>query len=175
MSATVNGSTDSYVIKITDDPAATAAAEQALTAKFGGLEDVRYLPIDISLYDSTGTTKITPLPEGITVSLTMPIPNDLAVYGGNAKPALTEGGTLRNINPRFTVINGIPCMNFTVDHLSPYVIYVDTTNLSASGSQDATPVTGDPIHPKWFLVIGLAAFAVVLFLKRDPEDKLKTA
>lgn len=174
MSATVNGSTDSYVIKITDTAAADAAAEQALLAKFGSLDAVRYLPIDISLYDSTGTTKISPIPDGVTVSLTMPIPDDLAIYGGNAKPALTEDGQLKVLNPRFTVINGIPCMNFTVDHLSPYVIYVDTSNLSASGSQDATPVTGDPIHPKWFLVIGLAAFAVVLFLKRDPEDKLRT-
>ena len=54
-------------------------------------------------------------------------------------------------------------------------IYVDTSNLSATGSPDATPVTGDPIHPKWFLVIGLAAIAIVLFLKRDAEDKLRTA
>lgn len=175
ISANVNGSTDSYVVKITDDPTATASAEQALLAKYGSLDAIRYLPIDISLYDATGTTKITPLPDGITVSITMPIPNDLAIYGGNAKIALTESGSLQMIQPRYTVINQIPCMTYTVDHLSPYVVYVDTSNLSASGSQDATPVTGDSIHPKWFLVIGLAAVAVVLFLKRDPEDKLKTA
>lgn len=163
------------MIKITDTAEADAAADQALLGQYGSLDDLRYLPIDISLYDSTGTTKISPIPDGVSISLTMPIPNDLAIYGGNAKVALTEDGTLRTIQPRFTVINGIPCMTFTIDHLSPYVVYVDTSNLSASGSQDATPVTGDPIHPKWFLVIGLAAFAVVLFLKRDPEDKFRTA
>ena len=175
ISATVNGSTDSYVIKITDSAEATAAVEQALLAEYGTLDPLRYLPMDISLYDSTGTTKISPLPEGVSVSVTLPIPDDLAIYGGNAKPANAEGGVLSKMNPRFTVINGVPCMTFTATHFSPYVIYVDTANLSTDGSQDATPVTGDPIHPKWFLVIGLAAIAVVLFLKRDSEDRLKMA
>ena len=175
ISATVNGSTDSYVIKITDSAEATAAVEQALMAEFGSLDPIRYLPMDISIYDSTGTTKISPLPDGISVSITLPIPDDLAIYGGNAKPANADGGVLSKLNPRFTVINGVPCMTFTATHFSPYTIYVDTSNLSAAGSQDATPVTGDPIHPKWFLVIGLAAIAVVLFLKRDQEDKLKMA
>ena len=175
ISATVNGSTDSYVIKITDSAEATAAVEQALIAEYGSLDPIRYLPMDISIYDSTGTTKISPLPDGVSVSITLPIPDELAIYGGNAKPANAEGGVLSKMNPRFTVINGVPCMTFTATHFSPYVVYVDTSNLSAAGSQDATPVTGDPIHPKWFLVIGLAAFAVVLFLKRDKEDKLKMA
>lgn len=175
ISATVNGSTDSYVIKITDSAEATAAVEKALLAEYGTLDNLRYLPMDISIYDSTGTTKISPLPDGISVSITLPLPDDLAIYGGNAKPANAEGGVLSKMNPRFTVIGGVPCMTFTATHFSPYVIYVDTTNLSAAGSQDITPVTGDPIHPKWFLVIGLAAIAVVLFLKRDSEDRLKMA
>jgi LPXTG-motif cell wall-anchored protein len=32
---------------------------------------------------------------------------------------------------------------------------------------DNTPKTGDGIHPKWFLSIGLACMAVVLFMKKD--------
>ncbi len=32
-----------------------------------------------------------------------------------------------------------------------------------SGNKDDTPDTGDPIHPKWFLAIGLLAGAVALF------------
>ena len=110
----------------------------------------------------------------MTVSVTMPIPDSLQVYGGNNKVASTVGGTLESIKPRFTVIDGVPCMNFTVSHLSPYVIYVDTANLTASGTLDATPKTGDPIHPKWFLCIGLTAISIFLFLKRD-KDTLRAA
>lgn len=167
MSATVNGSSDNYVIKITETPEADESAKQALTGAFGSLENIRYMPFDISLYDSTGSQKISPVPEGVTVSVTMPIPDDLVIYGGNNKIASTTGGSLETLQPRFTVIDGVPCMNYTVSHLSPYVVYVDTANLTADGTLDATPKTGDPIHPKWFLCIGLAAVSIFLFLKRD--------
>jgi len=175
MSATVNGSSDNYVIKITETQEANESAQAALLAAFGSLEPLRYLPIDISLYDSTGTNKISPIPDGVSVTITMPIPDDLAIYGGNAKVASTSDGTLEKLQPRFTVINGVPCMNYTVTHLSPYVVYVDTANLTEAGVLDSTPQTGDLFHPKWFLVIGLAAVSVVLFLKRDKEELLKTA
>lgn len=173
MSATVNGSSDNYVVKITQTEEANNMALQALQAAFGDLEPIRYLPIDISLYDSTGTNKISPIPEGTSISITMPIPDDLAIYGGNAKVASTVNGNLEKIQPRFTVINSVPCMTYTVTHLSPYVIYVDTANLTEAGISDVTPKTADPIHPKWFLCIGLAAVAVVLFLKKDPEEYLR--
>lgn len=175
MSATVNGSSDNYVIKISETQEANEMADQALTAAFGSLDAIRYLPIDISLYDSTGTQKISPIPDGVNINITMPIPDNLAIYGGNAKVACTESGILEKIQPKFTVINGVPCMNFTVNHLSPYVIYVDTNNLTATGTLDSTPKTGDPIHPKWFLVIGLAAVSGIMFLKRDKKETFEAA
>ena len=61
-------------------------------------------------------------------------------------------------------------MNFTATHFSPYVVYVDTANLTAQGTLDSTPKTGDMIHPKWFLVIGLVMAALFMFLKKDKEE-----
>lgn len=174
MSATVNGSSDNYVVKISRTQEADDCALAALQNAYGNdIDAIRYLPFDISLYDSTGTNKISPLPDGMTVSITMPIPDDLAIYGGNSKVASTVGGQLENIQPKFTMINGVPCMNYTVSHLSPYLVYVDTNNLTEAGISDATPKTADPIHPKWFLCIGLAAIAIVMLIKRDPEDYMK--
>ena len=176
ISATVNGSSDNYVIKITQTQEADEMGLAALHSAYGeDISPIRYLPFDISLYDSTGTNKISPVPDGMSVSLTMPIPDDLAIYGGNAKIASTAGGQLDKLQPRFTVINGVPCMTFTCTHLSPYMIYVDTANLTEAGIADATPKTADGIHPKWFLCFGLAAIAIVLFLKKDPEEYIKKA
>ncbi len=174
ISATVNGSSDNYVIKITQTQEADDAGLSALHGKYGDdISAIRYLPFDISLYDSTGTNKISPVPEGVSVSITMPIPDDLAIYGGNAKIASTAGGVLDPMTPRFTVINGVPCMTYTCTHFSPYMVWVDTANLTEAGIMDATPKTADGIHPKWFLCFGLAAIAVVMFLKKDPEEYLK--
>lgn len=174
ISATVNGSSDNYIIKITQTQEADEMGLQALHNEYGeDISPIRYLCFDISLYDSTGTNKISPVPEGLSVTLTMPIPDDLAIYGGNAKICCTSGGVMEKMQPRFTVIDGVPCMTYTCTHFSPYMVWVDTNNLTAAGIADATPKTADGIHPKWFLCLGLAAIAIVMFLKKDPEEYLK--
>ena len=172
--ATVAGSTDNFVVKVTEDQTANDLAVQALQAKFGDISRVKYLPMDISLYDSTGRTKIADT-SGISVNITLPLPDDLAQYAGNNKVASTLGGTIEDLNTRFTTVDGVPCVNFTATHFSPYVIYVNTANLT-EGTIDATPKTGDPIHPKWFLALGLASLSLILFFKRDRKlPKTRTA
>ena len=172
-SANVNGSSDNFVVRVTDDATATAAVIAALEARYGDLSNIAYLPMDISLYDATGTTKITDV-SGISVDITLPLPDDLIQYAGNNRAASVVNGRLEDLNTRFTTIDGIPCVQFTATHFSPYTIYVDTANLSA-GTIDATPKTGDPIHPKWFLAMGLACISIVLFCKKDKKPRAKHA
>lgn len=173
-SANVNGSSDNYIVKITEDPQATAAVIAALEAKYGDLSNIAYLPMDISLYDSTGQTKITDV-SGITVDITLPLPDALIQYAGNNRAASVVNGQLEELGTRFTTIDGVPCIQFTATHFSPYTIYVDKGNLT-EGLMDATPKTGDPIHPKWFLSMGLACISIVLFCKKDKMQKnLKVA
>jgi len=176
-SVTVNGSSDNFVVKISEDANATEAALTALMNEYGDLTKISYFPMDISLYDSTGTTKITDT-TGLAVDITLPIPDSLIPYAGNNKVAGVVNNRLDKLTPRFTTINGVPCISFTATHFSPYVIYVDTTDLSAGTIQDSTPKTGDGIHPKWFLAMGLACISFMLFIKKDKRAvpvKAKTA
>lgn len=163
-SATVAGSTDNFVVKITDSAAASAAVEQALRAQYGDLSNIRFVGFDISLYDETGTRKIENT-AGLAVTITIPIPDELVPYAGNNMAAGVVNGVLDPMAVKFTTIDGVPCMQFTATHFSPYAIYVNTNNL-VSGVTDTTPKTGD-IHPKWFLAIGLAGISGVLFTWRD--------
>lgn len=172
--ANTNGSTDNFIVKITETDEATRAVAEALTNKYGSLDNILYYAMDISLYDSTGTVKISDT-SGLSVDITIPIPDALVAYGGNNKAgAVINGNQLENLNENFTTINGVPCIRFTATHFSPYTIYVDTGNLT-EGMLDVTPKTGDPIHPKWFLSIGLACLSVILFMKKDRAVKVKTA
>lgn len=164
-SAIVNGSTDNYVIKVIESAQAQAEIEAALLADTETLENIKYFPMDISLYDSTGTTKINN-PEGVTIDITLPIPDELIEYAGNNKVAGVVDGKLDKLKPTFKTIDGVACVTFTATHFSPYTIYVDTANLT-SGTLDNSPTTGDGIHPKWFLAVGLACLSIVLFVKKD--------
>jgi hypothetical protein len=169
--ATVSGATDNFVVKVSEDQTADDNALAALQSAFGDMSRIKYFAMDISLYDSTGRTKIADT-TGISVNITLPIPDDLVQYAGNNKVASVAGGTLENLNTRFTTVDGVPCINFTATHFSPYVVYVDTANLTA-GTIDATPKTGDPIHPKWFLALGMACISLILFFKKD-KSSVKT-
>lgn len=170
--ANVNGSTDNFIVKITETDEATRAVAAALTNKYGTLDNILYYAMDISLYDSTGTTKISDT-TGLSVDITIPIPDSLVAYGGNNMAgAVINGDQLESLNENFTTINGVPCIRFRATHFSPYTIYVDTGNL-VEGMLDTTPKTGDPIHPKWFLSLGLACVSMILFLKRDKKRPAK--
>ena len=170
--ATVSGATDNFIVKVTEDQAATDAVIAALQARYGDIGRIVYFPMDISLYDSTGRTKIADT-TGITVNLTLPLPDELMQYAGNNKVAAVSNGVLEDLGVRFTTVGGVPCVNFTATHFSPYVIYVDTANLTEA-TIDTTPKTGDPIHPKWFLALGLASVSLILFFKRDRKVVINT-
>ncbi len=169
-SITVDGSTDNFIVRITESAEATAAVEESLINRYDTLDGLAYFPMDISLYDSTGQNKITDT-YGLNITVTMPIPDVLIQYGGNARVAACDNGNLQQLTPRFTTIDGIACISFVPPHFSPYVIYVDTNNLIAGQTLDQTPSTGDPIHPKWFLATGMACLSIILFATSDSRKK----
>lgn len=172
-SATVAGSTDNFIVKVTDSAYASAQVEQALKAKYGNdLSNIEYVAFDISLYDSTGTRKIENSDQ-LAVTITLPIPDDLVAYAGNNKAAAVINGAIDDKAVKFTTINGVPCMTFTATHFSPYTIYVDKNNL-VYGNVDLTPKTGIDIAPKWFLVAGLCCMSGVMFMWKDKRKDRNT-
>jgi len=173
-SASVDGATDNFVVKITESSAAEDAVKKALKKEYGDkFDNIRYSAMDISLYDSTGATKIKDT-SNISVNITMPIPDDLVKYAGNNKAAgVVESDTLDKLDAstKFTTIDNVPCISFTATHFSPYTVYVDTANLTEA--MDNSPKTGDPISPKWFFVIAFASMSVALFLKKDKGEGIR--
>ena len=168
-SAQVSGSSDNYVIRISETAAATAAVEKALINEYGSLDNVRYSAMDITLYDASGTNRITNY-SGLSITITMPIPDVMTQYAGNNKVAGVVNEKLDKLKPKFTSIDGVPCVTFTATHFSPYTIYVNTANLSGEPvTIDGSPKTGDGIHPKWFLVAGLLAISIALFFMKDKK------
>lgn len=167
-SVQVTGSNDNYVVRIAETAQATAAVEKALTNEYGSLDNLRYSAMDITLYDATGTNRITNY-SGLSVTITIPLPDVMTQYAGNNKVAGVVNEKLDKLNPKFTTIDGVPCVTFTATHFSPYTIYVNTNNLSEPVAIDGSPKTGDGIQPKWFLVAGLTAMGVALFFMKDKK------
>ena len=173
-SAYVNGSPDNFVVKITESQYAKDKMTEAFESELDSLESIVFFPMDITLYDKSGTVKVTDTAD-ITVTITVPIPDELRKYGGNNRVACESDGELEKLKPKFSTINGIPCISFEASHFSPYAIYVDVDNLGEGEATDENPKTGDGIHPKWFISIGLLGVSLYLFMKRDRRQVVREA
>ena len=171
--ASVKGSSDSFIVKVTESNDAVNQVATALSNQYSDMNPIKYFAMDISLYDATGQNKIENT-DGLSVTITMPIPDALVQYAGNNKIGAVVNGSLEVLNCKFLTIDGIPCISFTATHFSPYTVFVDTANLT-QGTLDSTPQTGDGIHPKWFVVIAFACISLILFLKKDKVTKVKVA
>ena len=171
-SAYVSGSSDNFIVKISESLEAADEVQKALQKKYPDMTRIKYFAMDISLYDAKGVNKITDT-TGLKVNITMPIPDALREYAGNNRVGAVVNSELETLNPKFTTINGVPSVTFTATHFSPYTIYVDTGNLTVGNTLDSTPKTGDGIHPKWFVSIALACISIILFTKRDRRYTVK--
>ena len=171
--ASVSGSTDNFIVKISESNDAANQVATALSNKYSDMNPIKYFAMDISLYDSTGTTKIENT-SGLSVNITMPLPDALVQYAGNNKVGAVVNGSMETLNCKFLTVDGIPCVSFTATHFSPYTIYVDTANLT-EGTLYTTPKKRDGIHQKWFLSIGFACISLILFLKKDKVPRTKVA
>jgi hypothetical protein len=166
------GSADGYQVNITKKDSAEQSFREALLRRYGTLENIRYYSMDIELRDKNGNEIDT---TGITVTMTLPLPRSMEQYGTNNRVATVDSnGDLEDLNVEYSTLEGRPCATFTAPHFSPYGFYVDTSNLVV-GTLDNTPKTGDPISPKWFISLGLAALSIFLFLKKDPKPKAEPA
>ncbi|MGN0377238.1 MAG: leucine-rich repeat domain-containing protein [Suilimivivens sp.] len=171
--ADMPGNTDSYVLKISDSEAASEKIASAYGELYGGRQPSGLMGLDISLYDSTGQIPITKLGRQY---ITVQIPKPAGIGEGDLHlVTLDSDGQLEAVEYQLLDLEDGSYIQFTARHFSPYGLYsysgydgqgvVNGGNavINLSGNKDDTPDTGDFIHPKWILALGLLAASIALF------------
>lgn len=174
MMATMPGNDNSFVLRITDSTEAAQGIAAGYSELYGGRQPSGLQGFDISLYDSTGQIPITKLGRQY-VTVLIPKPSGVSADGLHMV-ALDEDGQLEAIEHQVLELEDGEYIQFTTNHFSSYGMYQysswggqavvsngGSTFISMSGNKDDTPDTGDGLHPKWFLAIGLLAASVALF------------
>ena len=67
----LSGSTDNFVVKVTESQEAANAVATALANKYPDMTGIKYFAMDINLYDVTGNNQITDT-SNLSVNTTMP-------------------------------------------------------------------------------------------------------
>ena len=95
-----------------------------------------------------------------------------------------EDGQLEEVEAQIDEKKGKTVVTFEAEHFSPYAIYHYENGQGAvvlkkdggvltslTRKKDASPDTGDPIHPKWFLATGLLALSMMTFFLKGNRKK----
>lgn len=178
--AEMPGNSGSYILRISDSDTAADKIASAYSELYGGRQPSGLLGYDISLYDNTGQISITKLGRQY---ITVRIPEPEGMSGEEFHlVTLDSDGQLEAVEYQVVNLEDGDYIQFTARHFSPYGIYRYSgyngqgivsdgkTLISLSGNKDDTPDTGDFVHPKWFLAIGLLAASVALFFYRGKSS-----
>lgn len=174
VSATLEGNQGSYVLRLTESEDAYNSINKGYQAVYREELPDAVLCMEISLTDQQTGVPITRMGSQ-TLQISMELPDRLG--NGSLRILTTDrNGQLENVS--YTRDGNL--VKFSVNHLSPFAFcnvggtdrsYAEGTvsqnAVALNGRMDASPDTGDPIQPKWFLAGGLASLSIgILFLKR---------
>ena len=180
--ASISGNDESYILKITDSEAAAEKISSAYGELYGGRTPSNLSVYEISLYDASGSIPITRLGKQ-SITIQVPVPSGTSIEDMHVV-TLDQDGQIEAVENRIIEMEDGDYLQFSTSHFSPFGIYnysgfggqATVTNgkatiTSLAGNKDDTPDTGDLIHPKWFLVLGLLAGSVALFFYKGKKLK----
>lgn len=183
--AEIQGNEGSYVLKIDDSETAAERISAAYGELYGGRAPSGLSAYDVSLFEASGNIPIGRLGKQ-SATVQMKVPSGLSASDDLHVVTLDQDGQLEAVEHRIETMEDGDYIQFTTNHFSPFGIY-RSVNIngqavvtdgkavitSLSGSKDDTPDTGDFIHPKWFLALGLLACSVSLFFYKGKPKRIK--
>ncbi len=185
-SATIPGNEDAFVLEITDSEDAAERISASYGELYGGRTPTDLMAFDITLYDASGSIPIKKLGRQY-INVQMKLPGGTPTENLHVV-TLDQDGQLEAVEHRILEMEDGNYIQFTTSHFSPYGIYQYTPMngqavvadgkaviAKGSGARDDTPDTGDFLHPKWFLALGLLAGAVALFFYKGNKKGSRIA
>lgn len=158
--AALEGNDGYFLLKISDSESARETLDSAYEAVYGGGLPDGAAVFDMSLKDRETGVEIRKLGSaGLSVKLTLP-----AGMAGTAVRVVTvdRNGQLENVSSRYDQDGSLI---LETGHLSPFAVY--SVGKRGTGKMDASPDTGEGIHPKWFWAAGLFSTAVLVLFSRS--------
>lgn len=178
-SAAIPGENGGYILKIIDSDNAADQITKAYKNLYGNQEPAGLLAFDISLYEQSGHAQVTRLGKQ-HAEIVIPKPEGIGTENLHVV-CVDANGQLEEVPHQIVQVGDKEGIRFTAGHFSAYGIYQYGGTLteadgrtvigSLSGKRDASPDTGDFLHPKWFLAFGLLCTAVVLYFYRGGKKK----
>ncbi len=164
------GSNEKYVLNITKDDFVNDDIESAYKRIYGDTLPGNLFTFKISLREEDNEIPLTKFGKQ-TLNITMDLPDNIP--SSNLHVICTdEDGQLEDL--AFSVLNddGKLKVSFDITHTGNFGLYSFNSTEISLYELDESPDTGDYIHPKWFLSVGLLSFGLILLILKSKKEDL---
>lgn len=164
-----NGSNEKFVFDCLKDSYVNISVKEAYKRIYGDTVPGNLSTYTIYLTDKENNVRISKfgkqtLPVSIVLPENMPTTNLHVI-------CLDEYEQLEDLPFKVCEHDGSLCVDFDISHTGYYGIYSFNSTAVSLFNLDESPDTGDLIHPKWFLALGLFSLGLVLILIKGKEKE----
>lgn len=153
---------EDYIVDINKDNSLDSIIQKAYDRVYAGDIPKDFVSFEISIKEKDNSVKITKLGKQ-TMHISMNLFENVPTKNMHLV-TVDEDGQLEDLKYVVDGNDGEMKLEFDIDHGGKYALYSTNPTQSDLINPDDTPETGDGIHPKWFLSLGLLLAAIAVFL-----------
>ena len=164
------GNKETYTLSILKNDTANSKLVDAYKRIYAESVPANFTTYDVSLKEDSSDVYVSKL--GLqTANVSIELPDNMPTSNLHVI-SMDEDGQLEDF-PFEVVTDGSKLtVSFDISHTGTYGLYSFNSTAVSKYALDASPDTGELMHPKWFLMIGLLAIGTMLLLIKGKEEKL---
>ena len=161
------GGSERYVLNVVQDSYVNISVKDAYKRIYGDTVPANFTTYTIFMTEVESGVRITKFGKQ-TYPITINLPDNMPTSNLHVI-CIDEYDQLEDLPFTVKESDGKLSVEFNISHTGYYGLYSFNSTAVSKYNLDVSPDTGDPIHPKWFLAVGLMALGLVLILIKGKE------
>lgn len=167
------GSGERYVLDVIKDSYVNISVKDAYKRIYGDTVPANFTTYTIYMTDVESGVRITKFGKQ-TYPITIELPDNMPTSNLHVI-CIDEYDQLEDLPFKVQERDGKLSVQFDISHTGYYGLYSFNSTAVSKYNLDVSPDTGDRIHPKWFLAVGLLALGLVMILIKGKEKAIVQA
>ncbi len=164
------GNTDKYVLFITKDEAVNPEIKEAYKRIYADTVPGNISTYEISVKEEDSEVYLSKFGKQ-TLEILIKLPDNMPTT--NLHVICTdEDAQLEDLGFSVITVDNELFVQFEISHTGHYGLYSFNSTAVSQYNLDTSPDTGDRIHPKWFLALGLFSLGLALIFIKAQENQL---
>ena len=161
------GGSEKYVLDVIKDSYVNISVKDAYKRIYGDTVPANFTTYTIYMTEENSGVRITKFGKQ-TYPITIALPDNMPTSNLHVI-CIDEYDQLEDLPFTVKENEGKLSVEFNISHTGYYGLYSFNSTAVSKYDLDVSPDTGDPIHPKWFLSLGLLSMGLVFILLKGKE------